>query len=178
MKYMYELDYSNLNIDKEKFMANLEELHYKSPRNYYYSYYSLEAIFRRLGYKGDMASILEDCKLIYENGIEEGYGKFVFFSDTKQFFEENRDTILDHLDDMAYQILGSEDSSIVDLIYETSKSSEGYLKHGKDYLVDFIYDPQENCNSLYNMLVWMYVQDVINFLMEEDSEKLLKGAIK
>ena len=42
MKYMYELDYSNLNIDKEKFMANLEELHYKSPRNYYYS---LEAIF-------------------------------------------------------------------------------------------------------------------------------------
>lgn len=175
MKYMYELDYSNLNIDKEKFMANLEELHYKSPRNYYYS---LEAIFRRLGYKGDMASILDDCKLIYENGIEGGYGKFVFFSDTKQFFEENRDTILDHLDDMAYQVLGSEDSSIVDLIYENTKSNKEYLKHGKDYLVDFIYDPQESCNSLYNMLVWMYVQDIINSLMEEDSEELLKGAIK
>ena len=147
MKCMYELDYNNLNIDKEKFMANLEELHYKDSRDYYYS---LEEIFKRLGDGENISSILDDCKLIYENGIQSGYGKFVFFSDTKQFFEENRDTILNHLNDMAYQFLGSEDSSIVDLIYETSKSSKGYLKYGKDYLVDFIYDPQESCNSLYN----------------------------
>ena len=79
---------------------------------------------------------------------------------------------------MAYQLLGSEDSSIVDLIYENAKSNKEYLKHGKDYLVDFIYGPQERCDSLYNMLVWMYVQDIINYLMEEDSEELLKGAIK
>lgn len=175
MKYMYELDYSSLNIDKEKFMSNLEELHYKDPRDYYYS---LEAIFKRLGYGGDMASILDDCKLIYENGIEEGYGKFVFFSDTKQFFNENKGIILDHLDDIAYQLLGSEDCSIVDLIYENTKSNKEYLKRGKEYLEEFIYDPQESCSRFYNMLVWMYVQDVIDSLMEEDSEKLLKGAIK
>lgn len=175
MRYMYELDYTNLNIDKEKFMSNLEELHYKDPRDYYYS---LEAIFKRLGYGGNMASILDDCKLIYENGIECGYGKFVFFSDTKQFFDENKEIILDHLDDRAYSLLGSEDSSIVDLIYENTKSNKEYLKYGKDYLADFIYDPQESCSRFYNMLVWMYVQDIIDSLMEEDSEELLKGAIK
>lgn len=172
---MYELDYTKLNIDKEKFMANLEELDYKKPKDFYQT---LDPIFKRLGYGGDMASILDDCKQIYENGIECGYGEFIFFSETKEFFEENKEMILDHLDDMAYQLLDSEDSSIVDLIYENTKCNKEYLKRGKEYLEDFIYDPQESCNSFYNMLVWIYVQDIINSLMEEDSEELLKGAIK
>lgn len=175
MKYMYELDYSNLNIDKEKFMENLKKLHYKDPRDYYYS---LEEIFKRLGDGENISSILDECKQIYEYGISEGYGKFVFFSDTVYFFHKNDGLIFDHLDDMAYQLLGSEDSSIVDLIYEISKCETGYLKHGKEYLEEFIRDPEMGCDRFYNMLVWMYVQDIINSLMEEDSEELLKGAIK
>ncbi|ARR02711.1 hypothetical protein CVIC8964_1322 [Campylobacter vicugnae] len=170
MKYMYELDYNDLDIDKEKFMANLEELHYKEPRNYYYS---LEAIFKRLGDLDDgenIASILDECKLIYENGIECGYGKFVFFSDTKQFFCENKEVILEYLDYIADGISDTEGYSLVDFICE--------YKEGKKYLEDFIYDPEENCGSLYNLLVWIYVQFMIDSLMEEDSEELLKGAIK
>lgn len=175
MKYMYELDYTNLNIDKEKFMSNLEELHYKDPRYYYYS---LEEIFKRLGDGENISSILDDCKQIYENGISEGYGKFVFFSDTVYFFHKNDKLIFDRLDDIAYQFLGSEDSSIVDLICETSKCKTGYLKHGKEYLEEFIRDPEMSCDRFYNMLVWLYVQDVVDTLMEEDSKELLKGAIK
>lgn len=179
MKYMYELDYNDLDIDKEKFMANLEELHYKEPRDYYYS---LEAIFKRLGDLDDgenIASILDDCKQIYEHGISEGYGKFVFFSDTLLFFYQNEELIFDRLDNLAYSIGESEDYSLVDLICRNSRICQaGYLSQGKEYLEEFIRDPETSCNRFYNMLVWMYVQDVIDTLMEEESEKLLKGAIK
>lgn len=170
MKYMYELDYTNLDIDKEKFMENLKELHHKAPRDYYYS---LEEIFKRLGDLDggeNIASILDDCRQIYENGIECGYGKFVFFSDTKQFFCENKEVILEYLDCIADSIAYTEGYSLVDFICEHKK--------GKEYLEDFIYDPEENCGGLYNLLVWIYVQFMINSLMEEDSEELLKGAIK
>lgn len=176
MKYMYELDYSNLNIDKEKFMSNLKELHYKDSINYYYS---LEEIFKRLGDGENISSILDECKLIYEHGISQGYGKFVFTSDTLLFFYKNDKLIFDRLDNLAYQLLGSEDSSIVDLICMYSeKCQAGYLSQGKEYLEEFIRDPETSCDRFYNMLVWLYVQDVVDTLMEEDSKELLKGAIK
>lgn len=179
MKYMYELDYTNLNIDKDKFMDNLKELHYKDPRDYYYS---LEEIFKRLGDLDNgenIASILDDCKLIYENGISEGYGKFVFFSDTLLFFHQNEGLIFDRLDNLAYSMGCSEDYPLVDLICRYSEICQaGYLSQGKKYLEEFIRDPETSCNRFYNMLVWLYVQDVVDSLMEEDSKDLLKGAIK
>lgn len=175
MGYMYELDYTNLNIDKEKFMANLEEINYKKGKDYD----KLEAIFKRLGDGENISSILDECKLIYKNGIQDGYGKFVFYSDTKQFFHENKENILDYLDDMAYRKGGySQEYSIVDIICENSRYKKGYLEHGKEYLEEFIRDPEMSCGRLYNMLVWMYIQDLIDSLMEEESEYLLKGAIK
>lgn len=170
MRYMYELDYQELDIDKEKFMANLEELRRKDPRYYCYG---LEAIFKRLGNLDDgenMASVLDDCKQIYEHGIAEGYGKFIYYSDTFLFFHENDQLIFDYLDDMAWSMKGSEDYSIVDVICE--------IPNGKDYLEEFIRDPKNGCKRFYNLLVWVYVEGVIISLMEEDSEELLKGAIK
>lgn len=179
MKYMYELDYTNLDIDKEKFMENLKELHHKDPRDYYYS---LEEIFKRLGDLDggeNIANILDDCRQIYENGIECGYGKFVFFSDTLLFFYQNEGLIFDRLDNLAHDVGESEDYSLVDLICRYSRICQaGYLSHGKEYLEEFIHDPETSCDRFYNMLVWLYVQDVVDTLMEEDSEELLKGAIK
>ena len=151
MRCIYELEYRELNIDKEAFIEELEDRGYCRVRE----------IFRYLG--EDIEEILYTCFDIYHHSIEAGFGSFIYYSDTVKFYKDNEEEILKYLKELANSMYGDEETSLVTFLYE----NEIY----RIYLEEMIFGSPER---LYNLFTWIYVQDIVNSIMEEDEDILLE----
>lgn len=151
MRCIYELEYRELNIDKEGFIKELEDRGYCRVRE----------IFSYLG--EDIEEILYTCFDIYHHSIEAGFGSFIYYSDTVKFYKDNEEEILDHLKELANSIYGDEETSLVTLLYENEIH--------RIFLEEMIFGSPER---LYNLFTWIYVQDIVNSIMEEDEDILLE----
>ena len=147
---IYELNYKNLNIDKEAFIEKLEDRGYSTVRE----------IFSYLG--DDIKEILYECRDIYQHGIQAGFGSFIYYSDTVKFYKDNEEEILDNLKELANSMYGDNETSLVTLLYENEIF--------RIYLEEMIFGSPER---LYNEFTWIYVQGIINSIMEEDEYILL-----
>lgn len=63
------------------------------------------AVIEQLGYDSDEDQELIDlCTDITVNGIDGGYGQFVYYSDTSKFYEDNKADIIDLLKNLCEDI--------------------------------------------------------------------------
>ena len=163
MTNLYEIDFYNLeeensieSIDTRKFIANLEERGYELA----------EQIFARLGTckqdidRMDIIKVLQDCWEIYNHGINCGYGKFVYYNDTSEFFDEYPDTFIEYVENEAKELFFNSKNPLCQFF--------AMLDNGDEY----IHDLMEGfpVNKWKNDIVWMYVENFINRLMEDDAK--------
>lgn len=148
-----DIDYSEYEIDKEGFIKELEDRGYSTARE----------IFDYLG--NDIEDILCNCREITKHGIESGFCKFIYYSDTVKFYKDNEKEILEHLKKLTGFMYNDKDTSLITYLYE----NEVYRIYLEEMLLG---DP----SRLYNDFTWMYVQDIITRIMEEDDDVLLDYA--
>jgi hypothetical protein len=71
----------------------------------------INAVVRQLGYRKITKECRETMSDICNNGIDGGFGKFIYYSDTVNFFKKNRAAIVEAVEEMANEL--GEDSAVM-----------------------------------------------------------------
>ncbi|TEY00689.1 hypothetical protein [Campylobacter sp. US33a] len=153
MAYLYEIDFDEFfeknEVDLDSFIQACEN-----------NFPLFREVANQAGFdledKDDVAGFMRYLQDIYKspNGMSAGFGGFVYYTETNNFFEDNAEKIVDYLKDFSYG-LGEDLDTFV------SK-----FKNGGDYIEDALLN---DGTHLKNDLVWVYIENSTYNLMDSVS---------
>lgn len=116
-----------------------------------------QAVIEQLGY----TEVDEDCKgeleTIYEHGVNGGFGGFIYYTDTIEFFDDNRESILLELADMADQL----GESVPDMVKGFNCLNDDHeTKHAVDCVLMGIDCDEADETQVKNALAWFAAEQV------------------
>ena len=158
MSNFYEQDFEGLfdenEVDIRAFIKKLKE------------YIPLfDEIVIQMGYnseiyinKYDLMEVLKEMDTIYHHGCSSGICGFIYYNETKKFFDENRDEIIDSYKDIA------------DNLGESFDKMVSNFRNGGDYIIDLL----EGGSRLKNDLVWGYLENKVGYLFDSNFKEFEK----
>lgn len=117
-----------------------------------------EKVISQLGFD----ELDEDCKTtlqdIAHHGISGGFGGFIYYSETVDFFNDNKDLILEQLEEMAFA-LGEDTFTMVSKFNCLSGQELTALE-----VVEAIYNDTDDSTQVRNALAWFAAEEVAHQL--------------
>lgn len=126
----------------------------------------IEAVAEQLGYEVDDKDFKRECEDICRSpyGAAAGFTGFIYYSETEEFFDKNKDLILDLAEEMADMC---DYAGTTDMI-----KNFGCLRDDKltdDEIAKVIWANRETDNStqIKNAMSWFALEEVARYIAEE-----------
>ena len=124
-----------------------------------YNYLKLaEAVIDQMGGRQDFRESASD---IVNHGIDGGFGGFIYYSDTCDFYDKNKKLILKHLEDIA-DAMGQNTIEVVESFGCLRQIEKGEVQKFFIYCGESEYD-----SNIKNALAWYAAEEVCRAYIEE-----------
>ena len=161
MSNFYEQDFEELfdenEVDIEAFIKKIKE------------YIPLfDEIATQMGYnniytdKYDLMYVLKEMDTIYHHGCSSGICGFIYYNETEQFFDKNKEEIINSYRELARDLGENFDAMV------------SHFNNGGNYILELL----EGNNRLKNDLVWGYLENKVGYLFDSNFEEFEKYFVK
>lgn len=131
-----------------------------------------QRVIEQLGYDELDKDSAQNLKDITNYGIDAGFTGFIYYSETCAFFDDNKNLILEALEDEACQL--GEDMLTMISHFNCLTDNNRKPQYTQTEIMNAIYNvDDENETQIKNALAW-YAAETVAYQLDEDIEKILK----
>jgi len=126
-----------------------------------------KAVIEQLGYEELDEECKDDLKQVAEHGAAGGYGKFVYYSDTVKFFNDNRNALLQLLKEKSEENC---ECGMIGMVKSFNCLNDNY---SEDEIGEVLFDPAcENDAEVQvkNAMAWFALEDLAYEVSSEGEE--------
>lgn len=121
----------------------------------------ISKVIEQLGYEELNDECKETLRDISRHGIDGGYGDFIYYADTVKFFNDNRDMILEHAQQLASDL--GEDMLTMIASFNCLKGQD--LTATK--IMNAIYGDTDDSAQVKNAMAWFAGKEVAHYITND-----------